>query len=173
MEEVNEYIDNGSVPNATSYFKPKNLSPENVERYLNQYVKWSKDIEHLTKASGVKKFFKSVSPLHKLEHRLYNLIKEHRKKSRRVSNNFIRNKALQIFDKIKEDPTSGVSGKKFRASNGWPVNFIKRKKLKYKKRKNGKKKSAHEHIDAYMMFLSKLRFDLLSPTAWDPTCHPM
>ena len=47
------------------------------------------------------------------------------------------------------------------------------KKLKYKKRKSGKKKSANEHIDAHIIFLSKLRFDLLSPIAWDPICHPM
>ena len=35
-----------------------------------------------------------------------------------------------------------------------------------------KKKSANEHINEYLNFLSKLRFDLLSPTDWDPTCHP-
>ena len=51
--------------------------------------------------------------------------------------------------------------------------FYQENKIEVQEKKSRKKKSANEHIDAYIMFLSKLRFDLLSPTAWDPTCHPM
>ena len=76
LEEVNEHIDNGVVPNAIVYFKRKDLSLKNLERYVNQYTKWSKDSEKLTMAAlqGVKTIRKGLSPFHKLEHCLYQLI---------------------------------------------------------------------------------------------------
>ena len=51
----------------------------------------------------------------------------------------------------------------FKASNGWRTNFIQRRKLKYQRRKSGKKFSANEHITKYTKFLQQLRFKLLVP----------
>ena len=74
---------------------------------------------------------------------------------------------------MKDDPSNGLTGKVFKVSNGWLSNFVKRRKLKYRKRKSGKKVSANVHLQKYLVFLEKLRFDYLGPKDWDTTAHPL
>ena len=51
----------------------------------------------------------------------------------------------------------------FKASFGWMRRFIRRKKIKFRKRKCGKEKTAEESIPEFEEFMEKLRFDFLQP----------
>jgi len=114
-----------------------------------------------------------TSPFARLESVLLAKIKEHRKKSRRVSNTFIRVNALQIFEELKRDERSGYHNKVFKASTGWQCRFIKRNKLKYAKRKSGKKMHPNDHVKKIENFLATLRFKLLSPPSEDTTVYEL
>ena len=103
------------------------------------------------------------SPYHHMENLLYSEIVKKRKNGHRVSNTFIRLRAIVIFKELKEQGVSGYLTTEFKASNGWRTNFIKRRQLKYRRRKSGKKFSANEHISKYIDFLQRLRFKLLVP----------
>jgi len=50
----------------------------------------------------------------------------------------------------------------FKASNGWFMNFCKRSKIKFRRRKCGKRLSTDECIDTLNEFYSKLRHEILS-----------
>ena len=178
IEEVEQFINDDAFPdvtNPTLYFRHINCTEDQVQRYVAQYGKWARQVESMTerKLKNIKKASRGASPYHKLEHRLYQDILSHRKKGLRVSNTFIRARALHIFNELKSIPNSGLEGKDFKASIGWRINFIKRKKLKYRKRKSGKNKSPNDHVPAYLAFLQKLRFDFLQAKTWDPTYHPL
>ena len=52
----------------------------------------------------------------------------------------------------------------FKASFGWMRRFIQRKKIKFRKRKYGKEKTAKESIPPdFLEFMEKLRFNFLQP----------
>ena len=98
-----------------------------------------------------------------MENLLYNDIFDKRKQGHRVSNTFIRIRALQLHNELERTGDPIYTERPFKASNGWRANFIKRRSLKYKKRKSGKKHSADDHLEQFLIFLSRVRFKLLSP----------
>ena len=51
----------------------------------------------------------------------------------------------------------------FKASFGWMRRFIATEKIKFRKRKCGKEKTAEECIQDFEEFMHKLRFDFLPP----------
>ena len=51
----------------------------------------------------------------------------------------------------------------FKASNGWRHNFIKPRKLKYRRKKSDKNFSADKHLPRFLDFLKLLRFKILMP----------
>ena len=102
-------------------------------------------------------------PYHHMENILYSEIVCKRKKGHRVSNTFIRLRTIVIFKQLREEGIAAYVNTEFKASNGWRTNFIQRRKLKYRRRKSGKKFSANEHITKYTKFLQQLRFKLLVP----------
>ena len=90
------------------------------------------------------------SPFYHLENKLYSDILHKRKKGFRVSNTFIRIRALQLFTQLKEDGVPAYQTATFKASNGWRTRFITHRNLKYRKRKSGKKLNANRHLPKYL-----------------------
>ena len=89
-----------------------------------------KDCKHVT--SGFKQI---KSPFQLMEVELYNVTKEHRAKSRNVSNS-VKTQANKLLKELQPD-----KAKSFCASEYWMHRFCKRKKIKFRKRKSGKKKA--------------------------------
>ena len=180
VESVQAALDDAdltTITTPTSYFRSIGCSNHDIATNVARFGKWSKkeELEKLMKRklSNLKRVRTGKSPFEKLESNLLAKIKHHRKKSRRVSNSFIRITALKIFEELKSDESSGYQGKAFKASVGWQCRFIKRNKLKYAKRKSGKKKHPNDHIEKFEKFLSTLRFKLLSAPSDDTTIYEL
>ena len=158
-----------SIRNPTQYFQYNYRNEDAAHKWVALYGKWTKP-EQRERMVGVilGKNFASKgkftrSPFHHLETILYNDILTKRKSGHRVSNTFIRIRALAIFKELKEQGVQGYNTMTFKASNGWRTNFIKRRKLKYRRKKSGKLFSANDHIPKYLDFLKTLRFKILCP----------
>ena len=107
------------------------------------------------------------SPFQLLESRLYTKFRAMRQKSRKVSSNWIRIQAKKEFLALQAQSPAEWGKKTFRASYGWMMRFMKRKNIKYKKRKCGKEKTAEECIPEFEQHLAKVRFDFLQPREED------
>ena len=82
------------------------------------------------------------SPFKAMEAVLHNRIKDHRKKGRKVSEYFTRINARKIM----KDVMPG-NADTFKASKGWFHRFLRRKDIKFRKRKSGKKATGEDNID--------------------------
>ena len=172
MEQCDETIASDLFPTIhtpTQYFNYYYRNPDICHKWVSQYGKWSKPA-YREKVVGIilgnnfaarGKFTRS--PYHQLESLLYEEILNKRKNGHRISNTFIRIRALSLFQQLKDESVPGYQDLKFKASNGWRSNFIKRRKLKYRRRKSGKRFSANKHVQTYQNFLQCLRFKLLRP----------
>ena len=56
---------------------------------------------------------------------------------------------LDLFQQLKEQELPVYKETIFKALNGWGYNFIKRRKLKYRKEKSGKNFSADKHLPRF------------------------
>ena len=178
VEMCDEAISSDDYPTITSptqYFQYYYRNEDAAHKWVSSYGKWTKR-EHRERmvAEILGKNFASKgkftrSPFHRLESTLYNEILTKRKSGHRVSNTFIRIRALTIFKDLQEQGVADYKNATFKASNGWRTNFIKRRKLKYRRRKSGKTFSADSHLPKYLDFLKTLRFRLLVPRG-DSTC---
>lgn len=153
----------------TDYFQMMHPSQEVAHKWIGLYGKWTKPDHRARMVQAILgNDFGSIgkttrSAYHKMENLLYNDIIDKRKKGHRVSNTFIRLRALQLHNELERTGDPIYTERPFKASNGWRTNFIKRRSLKYKKRKSGKKHSADDHLEQFLIFLSRVRFKLLSP----------
>ena len=153
----------------TDYFQMMHPSQEVAHKWIGLYGKWTKPDHRARMVQAILgNDFESIgkttrSAYHKMENLLYNDIIDKRKKGHRVSNTFIRLRALQLHNELERTGDPIYTERPFKASNGWRTNFIKRRSLKYKKRKSGKKHSADDHLEQFLIFLSRVRFKLLSP----------
>ena len=91
-----------------------------------------KKYKHLKHMTGGKSFRKS--PYQPMENDLHKLIIAHRAKGRKVSQNFIRISAKKLMKTVQPELADT-----FKASDGWFQRFLKRKNIKFRKRKSGKK----------------------------------
>ena len=142
-EECDEAIHDASQPsikNATDYFNILYASHDIAHKWIGLYGKWNK-AEHRAKMINyiLGKDFESSkkvtrSPYHHMENLLYGEVLAKRKKGHRVSNTFIRLRALVLFQQLQEQEIPIYKDTVFKASNGWRTNFIKRRKLKYRKK---------------------------------------
>ena len=126
IERVQLALDDPDLPTITkptSYFRSIGCSEHDVTTNVARYGKWSKpeELEKLMKKklANLKRVRSGTLPFVKLESVLLAKIKEQRKKSRRVSNSFIRINALQIFKELKSNESLGYHNKMFKASTGW------------------------------------------------------
>ena len=175
-EKCDEAIHDSSQPsikNATDYFQALYTHHDIAHKWISLYGKWNKE-EHRARMVTyiLGKDFASTtrqtrSPYHHMENLLYGEVLAKRNKGHRVSNTFIRLRALVLFQQLKEQEISVYAETVFKASNGWRSNFIKRRKLKYRKKKSGKKFSADKHLPQYLNFLQRLRFKLFVPLPGD------
>ena len=95
-----------------------------------------KHVKYSTSGNKYKK-----SPFHVSEVEVLKLAYEHRKKGRKVSQNFIKTKAKIIV--LEKQPEKADT---FKASNGWFILFCKRHLICFRKHKSGKKYSGEENI---------------------------
>ena len=172
IEQCDETIASNAFPKINTpmqYFQCYYRNQDTCHKWLAQYGKWNKPafwekmvaiiLGNNFAARG--KF--TCSPYHQLESLLYEEICDKRKHGHRVSNTFICIRALSLFQQLKDKGVPSYQDMKFKASNGWRSNFIKRRNLKYRRRKSGKTFSANKHLDQYVNFLQRLRFKLLVP----------
>ena len=147
VEMCDEAISSDDYPTITSptqYFQYYYRNEDAVHKWVSSYGKWTKrENREIMVAEILGKNFASKgkftrSPFHRLESTLYNEILTKRKSGHRVSNTFIRIRALTIFKDLQEQGVADYKNATFKASNGWRTNFIKRRKLKYRRRKSGK-----------------------------------
>mmetsp|Transcript_15361 Transcript_15361/g.28931 ORF Transcript_15361/g.28931 Transcript_15361/m.28931 type:complete len:660 (+) Transcript_15361:59-2038(+) len=145
-----------------------------IEKYRNRYLKWSHDesyrkslldlIGGKKKSQGRCKMQKvQKSPFHDIESELYGRFVDKRKKSQKVSSQWLRITAKQIFGEKQHADPDKWGDKSFKASYGWMRRFMTRKKIKFRKRKCGKEKTAEDCIEDFEKFMKLLRFELLAP----------
>ena len=77
-----------------------------------------------------------------MEVELHKVMKERRAKSRKVSKSFFKIQAKKLLKEHQPDKADN-----FYASQCWLHRFCKCKKIKFRKRKSGKKKSGEENLD--------------------------
>lgn len=82
------------------------------------------------------------SPCQIMENELHKVIAEHRAKGRKVSQNFTRVTTRTLIKTALPDKAES-----FKASIGWFMRFLKRKKIKFRKRKSGKKYDGKLNLD--------------------------
>ena len=138
-------------------------------KWINSIARWRKSKEKIVAAVSDKiygncKRLKSTartrSPYHQMEQKLYQEIVNHRSRGRKVSMQWIKVKAkklLVVLDKENGTHRSRV----FKASNGWFWRFLRRKNLKFRKRKSGKKKSTDDNLPAILEWYTYLRHNVL------------
>ena len=121
----------------------------------------------LYKTCRVKKL---QSPYSEMEAALYLRIKEHRSKARKVSKKWICLTAKKIMRDL--DAKNGTSrAVKFGASNGWFNRFLKRKQIKFRKRKSGKKKSTDDNLQSITNWFTYFRHKVLPNITDDNLSH--
>ena len=176
VEMVSEGMEENNCPSVRSYFADvMELRIHEVEKFGNQYSKWKqpkhyenclRDLLGLPnngKGSSRTKCKVTLSPFHRIETELYRQFVEHRKNGKKVSASWIRINAMKIFNAEKLAHPDRWESIEFKASFGWMRRFIRRKKIKFRKRKCGKEKTAEESIPEFEGFMEKLRFDFLQP----------
>ena len=176
MDEISEALNHDCDMNVTKYLREYMKCTESqVEKLRNQYYSWSKKatyesslrsllgmpLNNMGKARNRKGT--SASPFQDIEVDLYKQFVEQRKKGRKVSASWIRITAKKIYNAKKATNPEKWESKPFQASAGWMRRFIKRKKIKFLKRKCGKEKTAEECITEFEDFMYKLRFNFLPP----------
>jgi hypothetical protein len=90
-----------------------------------------------------------------MEAQLYRAITEHRKAGRKVSKLWISTKAKKILADLDNSNGTHLS-RSFKASNGWFFRFLRRKQLKFCKRKSGKKKSTDDNLKEIIKWFTYL-----------------
>ena len=175
VEEISEAMNQDPAMNVTRYLKEcLKCTDSQGEKLRNQYYSWSKhpvyescfrDLLGMPKNSGGRSRKKGLSnsPFQEIEVDLYRKFVEHRKKGRKVSSSWIRINAMKIYNEKKAANPDKWESKPFKASFGWMRRFIKRKAIKFRKRKCGKEKTAEECITEFENFMHTLRFDFLPP----------
>ena len=171
IERCEEAINDDELPEIktpTHYFYHVYENHDEAHKFVGLYGKWNKPDHRLKMINEIlgknfaMKARQTRSPYHQMENKLYGEIVKKRKSGHRVSNTFIRLRALHIFNFLEEQGNPAYQTS-FKASNGWRTNFIRRRNLKYRRRKSGKTSSADKHIPKFLSFLSRLRFDILVP----------
>jgi hypothetical protein len=171
---LNEFVGENGRTVANYFSEVKQCRPNEVQEQCNRFYKWRKEevygnclreiLQIKKNQTGSKKKSRSLSsPFQEIETELYAKILDFRKKARRISSNWIRIEGRKIFQAKQIDDPGKWGGKSFKASYGWMRRFMARKKMKHRKRKNGKEKTAEECVGDFEKFLEKLRFDFLAP----------
>ena len=177
VESVNDGMDTNSLDSVSQYFREalEGTTIAEVDRLSNRYYKWSKpDVyeacmrDLLSRKKNDKGKLKkraslTRSPYQAIETELYKQFTEQRRAGRKVSSTWIRLKARTIFEEKKRANPGLWASKEFRGSYRWMRRFIKRKNIKFRRRKCGKEKTAEECIPEFEQFMSTLRFDFLPP----------
>ena len=182
VDKVNEFINdvsNSSV-SVASYFRGVLKCRESeVQSMCNTYYKWGKKEEYENNlrvilnmpknAKGRRRVTNSnkKSPYHDMESELYSKFVTMRRSGRKVSASYIRIEGKKIFDRLKSENPAKWMGMEFKGTYGWMRRFIKRKNIKFRKRKCGKEKTAEECVEAFEDFLERVRFDFLNPRDGD------
>ena len=145
-----------NIKNPSQYFHYYYRNHDVTHKWVAQYGKWNKEeyCEKMTAEIFGKNFAckgkQNRLPFYHLENKLYSDILHTRKRGLHVSNTFIRIRALQLFQQLKEDGVPAYQNTTFKASNGWRCRFLKRRNLKYCKRKSGKKLNTNSHLPKYL-----------------------
>ena len=151
-------------------------SDQEVIKLSNNYYSWRKrdvyreclrDVLGLAKNKSGSLAKRSKATLkslyHEIETALYSEFVNQRKKGRKVSSSWIRIYAMKIYNAKKLQYPRKWESTNFKASFGWMRRFIARKRIKFRKRKCGKEKTAEECVQDFEEFMYKLRFDFLPP----------
>ena len=158
-ESVSSYVRAIHRPNRFSYWNgllSKWRNPIQREAIIEAAAK---ELHGKLKVKPVDSRFPS-SPFMRMEEKLHVAIKEHRKKGRKVSRTWICVKAKQLqHEQDKIDGTTLAS--RFKASNGWFRRFLRRKNIKFRKRKSGKKKTTDDNMDLIRSWHSTFRYEIL------------
>ena len=187
IEEVEELMQSNGLSNPIEVFR--DIKKDNIRTatmLAQQYHKWTKNEvykktidacwNNTDSAAGHRKRLntsKHESPFLDVEALLYRLILDRRKNANKVSTSFIRITALSLFAKCKEEKPDKWKGISFKASRGWMCRFLKRRKLKFRKRKSGKEHTVEELLPAYKKFLTFLRFRAIVPSETDSERHEL
>ena len=181
IEEVAEALDSsdGSIKTAIDYFRDvKRDSVRTTEKLSADYRRWSKKSVHkklleqcLGETKNDMKKYKSSkrmniirqSPFHEIEIVLYDRMVVKRKAGHKVTSLYLRTDALKILAELKESKPEIWESRGFKASTGWLRRFIKRKNIKFRKRKCGKKQTAEEQKPEFLKFLALLRSKIIPP----------
>ena len=117
-----------------------------------RYYTWNKkksyedtirDLLNLPKYDNGSKGIRNVIfkfPSHDMETKLCANFKEMKAKGRNVSSNWLRLQRKRIFQEMKRNNLNLCRNEDFKGSYGWMRQFIKRKNIKFRKRKYGKEK---------------------------------
>ena len=176
IEKCEETIADERYPeirNATQYFQHQYRNHDTAHKFVCLYGKWNrpKHRERMVDSILGKNFAsigrKTRSPYHHMENVLYADIVKKRKSGHHVSNTFIRIRAIVLLKQMQEEGIPAYQNTEFKASNGWRTRFIRRRKLKYRRRKCGKQKSANSHVPQFLDFLQRLRFNIIVPLPED------
>ena len=182
VDQVNEHINQheDTKRTATSYFKNvMNARESEIQALSNNYYKWNRKDAYETclrklvnlpsNSSGPAIVRKTVikSPFHDVETELHVSFLNVRRAGRKVSARFLRLQGKRIFDRMKAENPNKWGDIEFRGTYGWMHRFIKRKNVKFRKRKCGKEKTIEECVHAFEMFLEKVRFEFLCPREGD------
>ena len=142
IEVVEELIDSGKGRNVREALRGLKMGEKEVEYNAANYNKRLKAgvMEICLKEEGKKKrqYPNRQSPFHQMESQLYTKIVQMRKESRKVSSTWIRINGRKLFNKIKEEHPNKWEGVDFHGSRGWADRFMRRKRIKYRKKKSGK-----------------------------------
>ena len=184
VESVNEYLNEYAIENertVTKYFSDvMKCRPNELQQMCNRFYKWRKhdayerclrEVLNLKKNQdgSKRKGTNRASPFQEIETELYAKIVEFRRNGRKISANWIRINARKIFIEKQNNNPGRWGNIEFQASYGWMRRFMARRNMKYKKRKNGKEKTAEECVAEFEIFLEKLRFDFLAPRDDSPS----
>jgi len=173
LDEVDQALEEGVATSPRGYAeKYRHFNGPLAEKWSNNYNKWSvpavyKECLEVLLRRRRRKKKNTASPFQEIETELYTRFREKRRKAHKVSRNWIRINELQIYNAKKLAEPEKWEGIPFKGSYGWTRRFMQRKKIKFKKRKNRKEKTADECISVFEDFLEKLRFDFLCPSEDD------
>ena len=100
------------------------------------------------------------SPFHEMETKLYQELIQHRSHGRKVSRRWIQIKGKKI--QVELDKVNGTHlSRCFKASSSWFWRFLRRKNIRFRKRKSGKKKSTDDNLPAIIDWYTFLRHNVL------------
>ena len=167
IEVVEELIDSGKGRNVREALRGLKMGEKEVEYNAANYNKRLKAgvMEICLKEEGKKKRQHPIrqSPFHQMESQLYTKIVQMRKESRKVSSTWIRINGRKLFNKIKEEHPNKWEGVDFHGSRGWADRFMRRKRIKYRKKKSGKEVTVLQCVPAFEKFPALVRFKILPP----------